>query len=333
MILNPANIALVFSSILVSAFAFYAALVGLKVVRRWDLASGSETQLALERKTYLVSTVLGYVMAFEVLTLLLFVYTAEHNHPLFVGAMCAAGSLNANDFGYPTLIIKIINFVLCSLWLILNHTDNQAHDYPLIRTKYRLLFPLAALLVLEAFLQAGYFVNLKADVITSCCGTLFSEDADTIAGELAALPPKATLVVFFLSMVITLRVGMHVSLTGKFPRLYAGLSTWMLFFSLAAIVSVISVYFYEQPTHHCPFCILQREYHYIGYPLYITLFAGAVMGMGVGIIDHFKKKASLRSVVPALQKKLCLVSMGGFVVFTLICLYPMLFSDFRLFGY
>jgi len=41
-----------------------------------------------------------------------------------------------------------------------------------------------------------------------------------------------------------------------------------------AILSFISVYFYELPTHHCPFCILQKEYGYVGYPLYLTLFGG-----------------------------------------------------------
>ena len=332
MLLNPAIIALISGSFLVSAFAVYATVIGLQVVRRWDLSSGSEGQLALERKTYLVSTVLTYVMAFELFSLLMYVYTADHHHQMFVGAMCAAGSLNVNSYGYPTLILKIINFILCGIWLMLNYTDNQARDYPLIRTKYRFLIPVAALLILETLLQTGYFMNLRADVITSCCGTQFSENAGGIAGDIAALPARATLVIFFLSMVLTLRMGSHFYMTGKNPRLYVYFSTWMLFFSIVAVISVISVYFYEQPTHHCPFCILQKEYHFIGYPLYLTLFSSSILGMGMGMVDRFKETASLKAVIPALQKRLCLISMVGYVVFTLIVLYPMLFSDFRLFG-
>ena len=34
--------------------------------------------------------------------------------------MCAAGTLNVNGCGYPTLILKIINFLLAGLWLIVN---------------------------------------------------------------------------------------------------------------------------------------------------------------------------------------------------------------------
>ena len=70
--------------------------------------------------------------------------------------------------------------MLCGLWLLLNHTDNRAPDYPLIQTKYRLLLPLSVMLVLESILQAGYLLNLKADVITSCCGAQFSENAGSI---------------------------------------------------------------------------------------------------------------------------------------------------------
>ena len=49
--------------------------------------------------------------------------------------MCAAGSLYANDYGYPTLIVKLVNFLLAGIWLILNYVDNQGYDYPLIKTK------------------------------------------------------------------------------------------------------------------------------------------------------------------------------------------------------
>lgn len=158
MVLSPAIIALISGSFLISGFAVYASITGAQVLRWWDIRSGSERQLALERKTYLVSTLLTYILAFELLSLFLFVYTADDLHVLFVGAMCAAGSLYVNDYGYPTLIIRIVNFILCSIWILLNYTDNRGFDYPLIRTKYRLLFFITASLVLESFLQANYLL-------------------------------------------------------------------------------------------------------------------------------------------------------------------------------
>ena len=53
--------------------------------------------------------------------------------------MCAAGTLNVNAYGYPTLVLKVLNCLLAGIWLILNHADNRADDYPLIRKKYALL--------------------------------------------------------------------------------------------------------------------------------------------------------------------------------------------------
>ena len=137
MLLNPAIIALIIGSLLAAGFAVYASVMGVQIIRWWDIQSGSERQLALERKTYLITTIFAYLSGFQLFSLFLFVYTADHIHDLFVGAMCAAGSLNVNDFGYPTLVLKAVTFVLCGLWLIVNHTDNRAADYPLIRTKYR----------------------------------------------------------------------------------------------------------------------------------------------------------------------------------------------------
>jgi len=104
-------------------------------------------------------------------------------------------------------------------------------------------------------------------------------------------------------------------------------------FSFVAIISFISLYFYELPTHHCPFDLLQREYNYIGYPLYLSLFAAGITGAGAGVIDRFKDAPSLKSVIPSLQKRLCLFSMIGYIVFTLIATYPIVFSGFILEGY
>jgi hypothetical protein len=330
MIINPAIIALVLGSMLITAFAFYALATALRILRHWDIRSGSEGQLALERKTYLISTIFGYLLGFELFSLFLFVYTAEHIHDLFVGAMCAAGSLNVNDYGYVTLVLKIFTFMFCGVWMIINHADNRAHDYPLIRPKYKLLILLTVMIGLETFFQTNYFMGLRADVITSCCGTLFSEEAKSIAGTMAGLPPYGTRIVFYLAVILTVRVGIHVLVTGRGAAAFGLLAGVMTVVSLAAVLSFISVYYYELPTHHCPFCLLQKEYHYIGYPLYLSLFLAGITGMGAGVIDRLKGPRSLSMVIPALQKRLCLFSMAGFLTFALIATYPMVFKDFVL---
>ena len=332
MLLNPAIISLIFGSVPVSGFAVYASILGIQIIRWWDIQSGSERQLMLERKTYLITTILAYLLALQIFSLFLFIYTADHIHDLFVGAMCAAGSLNVNDFGYPTLVLKLITFLLCGIWLIVNYMDNKGADYPLIRIKYKFLIVLSGLLVAETFFQTKYFLGLRADVITSCCGALFSENADTIAGGLAALPRLPTKVLFFLSTVLTVRTGIHFMVTGRAARTFSTLAAWTMVVALGFIISFVFPYFYQIPTHHCPFCLLQKEYGYVGYPLYLSLFLAGVTGAGVGVMDRFKGLSSLRETMPRSQKALCLISMIGYGIFVMISIYPMIFSDFVLEG-
>ena len=150
MIFHPGIFALVLVSFLTSGMILYSAFFGIRIIRQWDIGSGSEGQLALERRTYLISTILTYIFVFQIGSLFLYIYTADSLHNLFVGAMCAAGSLNVDPYGYPAFILKILNFILAGLWLILNYTDNRAYDYPMIRKKYALLLLLAPLIVTES---------------------------------------------------------------------------------------------------------------------------------------------------------------------------------------
>lgn len=333
MILNPAIIALLSGSVMVSGFALYAAAAGYDILRHWDPDSGSARQLKMERRTYLISTILMYTFGFELLSLFLFVFTADNLHGQFVGAMCAAGSLNVNAYGYPALVLKIMVSLLCGIWLVMNHVDSRAEDFPIIRPKYKLLMLLSGLLALETGLLAGYFGNLQPNVITSCCGTLFSEDVPSVAGLIAAMPPYPAKLIFFLVLVLTFRSGIQYVITGGPARVFAFFSNLLFVISVVALIAFISLYFYEMPTHHCPFCLLQEEYGYIGYPLYLSLLAAGVSGGSVGVIDSFKHRTSLTLRVPQLQRRLCLFCMIAYATFTAIAVYPMIFSDFKLEGY
>ena len=130
MIFHPGILALVLVSALTSLMLLYSSYFGLVILKRWDMRSGSELQLILERKTYLISTMVTYAFAFQLVSFFLFVMTAENLHTLFVGAMCAAGTLNVNNYGYPALLLKITNCIIAGVWLIINYTDNKAYDYP-----------------------------------------------------------------------------------------------------------------------------------------------------------------------------------------------------------
>lgn len=333
MILHPSILALLLSSLLISLMTLYASCYGFQILRRWDIASGSELQLALERRTYLISTIISYFLFFQLVSLFLFIHTADSICQLFVGAMCAVGTLTVNSFGYPALLLKVITFLMAGLWLILNHADNKGYDYPLIRAKYLLLLMMAPFVLAETIVQGSYFLGLRPDIITSCCGSLFSQASGGIASDLLALPSIPVKITFYLSMALTFAAGARFYLIGRGGDLVAALSGITFVVSITSIISFISLYYYEMPSHHCPFCILQREYGYVGYPLYGLLLLGTVTGLGVGVLQPYRSKESLKKILPALQQRLTAISLICFLIFLGMVTWQILFSNLKLEGY
>jgi hypothetical protein len=333
MILHPAVIALLTGSLLVGLMVVYAAFWGYKIIDGWDLRSGSERQLTLEKKTYLISTLMTYAFGFQILSFFLFVFLADDLHRLFVGAMCAAGTLNVNEYGYPVVVLKVLNCLLAGVWLTLNHTDNQAPDYPLIRKKYALLLAIVPFILVETEQLWAYFLSLKANVITSCCGSLFSAEEEGVAAGLAALPVAPMQAVFFGLMAAVLAAGIWFLRKGKGGTLFAAAATLAFPVSVAALISFISLYFYELPTHHCPFCILQREYHYVGYLIYAALLGGGIAGAGVWALMPLRSAPSLKEITPRIQRRLAGAGLLFYAALTAVVAMRMLFSDFVLSGY
>ena len=329
MILQPSVIALILASTFFLALLGYAAVFAGRILVRWDLASGSEAQLALERRTYLISTILAWGFGLELASLFLFVHTADSLHTMFVGAMCAAGTLYANRWGYPTLLLKIATFLAAGLWLVLNHADSRAPDYPLVRPKYALLLAIVPLAGLEFVAQAGFFLGLRPDVITSCCGTLFSLGGKSVASEIASAPLVPTAVTFFAVMAATVGLGLVVAFTGRGAVPFSLLSAAAFLVGVVGLVSFVSIYFYELPTHHCPFCVLQAGYGRIGYLLYVALLGGTVTGVGTGVLAPFRRRESLVTVVPRIQRRLAVAACICFGTYALAAAARMIFTDFR----
>lgn len=330
MIFQPAIIALLTGSILTGLMLLYSLHYGVKILRSWNIRSGSELQLSLERRTYLISTVMAYAFGFQLVSLFLFIYTADHLHAFFIGAMCAAGALHVNAWGYPAVLLKTVNFLLAGLWLILNHADNLGYDYPLIRTKYLLLLAISPLLLGETAVQTAYFLGLKPHVITSCCGTLFSTELPGVTASVLSLPrlPVELAAVALLGLVFAAGVRFLRSGRGAVPL--ALLNLVALPVALAVLITVVGPYIYELPTHFCPFCILQKEYHYIGYPIYGALLIGVLSGTGVGLIQPFARVESLRAVLPGLQKRLARVCMVSHAVLAVISAGEIALSNLRM---
>uniref|UniRef100_Q47EZ5 Uncharacterized protein n=1 Tax=Dechloromonas aromatica (strain RCB) TaxID=159087 RepID=Q47EZ5_DECAR len=329
MLFQPAIIALLMAAGVAVLMLLAAAPFAVQVIRHWDIHSGSERQLALERRTYLFSTLLSFVMLAQLAALLLFVFNADRLSVMFVGAMCAVGTLNVNGYGFPSLIAQMAVFFLAAMWLAINHVDTQARDYPLVRIKYALLPLLLPVLAISFWLEFQYFSALKANVITSCCGSMFSGEAKTIAAEASGLEPLPALWLFYTSMAAAIGVALwHWRRASRASGYLLALSSAGGFVAaITGVLSFISLYIYEHPHHHCPFCILKPEYDYQGYWLYIPLFVATAAGLGAGATQPFARVPSLAKIIPAISSRLSGVAAAGYILFTALATWFVLTSN------
>lgn len=332
MLLSPPTLALLLVSWTVIGMMILAAGFGIRVLRHWDIDSGSERQLKLERSTYLISTLVSVCFVAQLLSLILFIYNAEQLSAQFVGAMCATGVLNVNPYGWPALYLKIGGFFAAAAWLSLNRTDNRGWDYPLVKVKYALLLLILPLLLAEAVVVTSHFLLLSPDVITSCCGALFTPEGGGVAAEISGIEPAtAGQLLIAGAMAALLSGGWYLwRQRGGLAFACGGLLAFVT--ALVSIVSLIALYIYQHPNHHCPFCILNSGHNHIGYLLYIPLFTAAAMALGVGTLAPFRATPSLQYIIPLESRRMAIRSLLSLLVFYFVAGYSLISSNLSMQG-
>lgn len=333
MILHPGIIGLLVGSNITLLMVLYAVITGTIILFKWDFSSSSAYQLRLERKTYLISTLVNWALGFQIVSTLLFVYTMDDIHGLFVGAMCATGSLNANPIGWYALLVKIGVLFLSGFWLALNYIDQRSEEYPFVRLKYGLLIGLLPFIVLDLVLQLSYFLGLDPAIITSCCGSLFGGDSTAAIASVSAVPVWPAMIVFYMFGGFYLLLSVVILLNSSGVLRYVNSCLALLFFvvSIAAIISFVSIYIYELPTHHCPFDILQGGYNYIGYPMYISLFLAMYFGMLPGLFQPLRGYVGVGEVLSKVEKNWVYWSLGSTLFFLTLVSYAVITSNLNYF--
>jgi len=248
--------------------------------------------------------------------------------------MCAVGVLQANPWGFWALLLQLGVALASSQWLLLNHLSNQGRDFPWMRLKNALLLGLLPLFATNLFVLWRYFNNLQPEIVTSCCGSLFSAGASRLPSHLAALPPKLGMLVFFTGLALALLATAFCAFCTKAPPWAAAaaalFSALAFASSLLGVVSFLSLYIYEHPLHHCPFCVLKPEHHFVGYALYVPLLLGTLSGLGVGLVQAFGQRPSLQNVAPRLRQKLAAIALAAFAFFFVLSLALFFSSNLNL---
>lgn len=335
MILHPGILALLLGASISLVMLTGGAGLGLTIARHWRPELADERQLALERRSYLVATLVQWGIGFETISLLLFLYTLDNLHPLFVGAMCATGTLNANPVGWHLLWLKPVLFLAGSLWLVANHLDRQVPEAPLTRPKFLALLALLPLVAADLVLMGIYFAGLEPEVITSCCGSLFSKAGSGVANELAALPLRPMIIAFYVAsmmfggilLICRWRSGW------AWRTLLAVTAGVFGATALASIVSFISVYYYRMPSHHCPFDLLQGGYNFIGYPLYFCLFGALLCGLVPQLLALLRPLPAFAGQLAGTERRWLDAGLLLLTGMLIIVSWPLLFGTFTMKAY
>ncbi len=283
MFLTPEIIAIYILDIIFLVFAFYAFIISIKIVRFWNINSTNERQYGLEKKTVLVATIIKYIFFLKLPLFIFFVFTSDKISGVITGAMCAAGVVNSVSFGLELFVFKILNLFIFGFWIALHAKDMKDEKLRFTKMKFSLFIIAFFLLVIEIFYEISFFNSLDIDKIVSCCGTLFSVASSSSLSIIFNISNQVVIIMFY--TVFFLLIVMYF-LKKEIPFLIINITFFIV--SILSLILFFGTYIYELPTHHCPFCFLQKEYHYVGYLLYITLFIGTFSGISGSVLTILK---------------------------------------------
>jgi len=267
---------------------FLAFLATLGLLKKWNFNAFTTEQFLLENRSYLVMTIVFFVMFLKIILLPYFVYTIDNLSNLIPGAMCGAGVIKANEYGNALLSLKIVILFLSGLWLSINSIDLKAKDYPYLKFKSWFFIIIFGLLSSEFLLDILYFTNIETTNPVSCCSVIFGQTGGT-NGLPFGLDIQKLLILFYLLFILVI-------LTSISNLAIMNIVSSLLFavISYYSIVYFFGTYIYELPTHLCPFCMLQDHYYYVGYLLWGLLMLGVFLSIDSSLMQSFFKQPSKR---------------------------------------
>lgn len=250
------------------------------ILRFWDFNATTVLQYALEKKNYLINTILYFAIVCKIILFIFFVKSLDALADIVPGAMCCAGVVGSNHYGNVLLLLKILIIFGFGVWIIINKLDLSFISFPYLKQKYYLFTFLFLCVILEGTLEILYFLNIPLTVPVFCCSTVFE------APKLPFGYTQTMLVLIFYSLfsaILVLNYLKHAMTSFTCNLLF-------LFAAYYAITYFFGIYVYEMPNHKCPYCMLQKEYYFIGYAIWGSLFLGVFFGISPFLLELLTKK-------------------------------------------
>ena len=278
------------------------------ILRHWDFRSTTPQQYLLEKKNYLINTILYFTSICKIILFVFFAQSLNALSSIVPGAMCSAGVVGANSYGNTLFVLKIFIIFGFGVWVLLNRLDLKGEAFPYLRAKYILFSILFMAVLVEGVLEVLYFLNIPLNVPVFCCATVFQ------APKLPFGYTQTLLVSLFYAILTTcvvLNLLKH-SMSAFLAHVL------FLFVAYYAITYFFGLYIYEMPNHKCPYCMLQKEYYYIGYVIWGTLFVGTFLGITPFLMELVTKKPYVKLLNYA---SVCLVFMALICSFYVVSYY------------
>ena len=273
-----------FTQIVLFVLLFIAFYFSVFIIKNWDYNKTTSYQYKLEKKSYLVILIIFFTLIVKIFLMPYFTYSIDNLSHIIPGAMCAAGVIKANNYGEILLGLKLLILFFIGIWLIINSLDLKEKTYPYTKQKFAFYIFIFILIILETTLDILYLSNISTKEPVMCCSVIFGSNA---VGNKIPFNLSIFMLVglFYLTFLLTIFSNIQKQ---KFINFI--INTFFLYISYYAMTYFFSTYIYQLPTHQCPFCTLQKEYFFIGYFIWTSLFLGTFFGIASFVVPIFIKK-------------------------------------------
>ena len=316
MITSPWAIGLTFCSIMVVFLLLRVVIPSIILLIRGE-EGDSEFQLSVEKKEMLHCAVLWLVWIYVLSSPFLLTAAAFDMGKQIPGAMCPIGTFNANSYGFPFLLARLWGVFFVLVWLVLYSLDIRTTTTPFRKIRRYLIIFIFFWMLSDTLLQTMFFTSIDPGTVTSCCAVVFDPTGSILenpAGILAQWPSKS---LFVILSGIYLCIGLSAARSRhSMPRLVFGLlAPIFFFFSVTAVISIISPIVYALPHHHCPFCILTGKEGWVGIPLMFSIYIGSIFGWYAGLWQIAIRSGKISGVRNRKVGVFFIVSFAGFLFF------------------
>ena len=281
---RPWLLALAVPELVAAVLAVVAMSSALRVLSLGEAPRTSEQALAIERRAELVATLFGVASAATVVALTVEVLGADRLRASVRGAMCAWGVLASGPWGFRSLGLAIVSSLACAAWLALHRVDLALRSPELTRAKFVMVMAVAPLVVANLGGGVLYALGLDFRVVASCCSTGLEGARETVLG--AGGGARTTAFAIFAGLAVVSVIVALLARRARSTRLAVAsalASALAALASVPAIVGYVAPYAYESPVHLCPFCLLDADGSYLGWPLYAALFTATSIGLAAGV--------------------------------------------------